>query len=1236
MSIQRIQHSLEIKHQQLTNLIGELTAIDEQLDRPSDRGSHDVRTKSGKAISVRARDDRHLEVLGQRIAAVDAQFQQMIFVGNQPSELEDRFRELFALRDQCQQQFDAVMEKYGSVIPKPKAKAPVKKSLPADIEKQRNERNNAIAERSVVVACGKVELEAARSGNRDLVGATAQSIAKDASETTPLHEFFKTLEGTPQRKAEAWSKIPFATRQQICGELGVESSKNGEIALLVEGFHDIADMQALAQGFCYLSRDERALLISRLQRTEGTEQFLEFARVFEESESEIAELIAARDPADIAPIIGQIVTTTVDRSGLHDATFLDALTTMAERKSQLVVPEESELLAAVATAEQERSCVFARFYNEALYILHQPGTDEDKRRLLGEAMTRLPDDLKNNHLYGKIYALHPGRQPRQGWGERHALDDFGVFLAAVYSLCPPNTSVVAPFIAEMQTVLHKIPALTPQKQQEAVKVILDKVKKECPQEWKAFRGAFYNYFPGAEKSKWGYGGEERVAHKFPHHALLALHSISCVHSRPEYWDGLRAEVRTVGAKQPLVAFDGLRERATLLPEAASESLLRACVLKEKFSEQKAVEASPETVWKCFNAIEHGKQRQALGDLQQHPFFELMWRMSPLCSGLRSGREFTVDEATAGEIQNRLKLLGALDAALKALPATVAPDANVWNTLVHRIILMPEQFSDTELEEFQVLLDALNEAKSPDYAAPVAKEILQMLADMTSKRYVVDGLANLIALKQVKLMACSFPLQGKPLRKIGWVYKDLIVFREGDKEKGRILAKMKTMDPSLVERTSYPVANMYREWFSSQMIDLMALKATAPTAIVQVTLGNSILKLVEMYKIRENLGNDIFASADPLLQEAIKKRLPDWEHATAQEKIVALTDFYERTGTTDLLQVMAEELKKPSPSRNLLNMFKWLPTEARGSVYGELFKIQAPKGPTSLNYGEQAFHNKDKRSSTDAERCRAMESSKYFTTSRGLISDPQDRAEGLGSIQLWQQDVAEVTTLLCTQKDAAQRLRAAPKEWVDLYAITHLMKGHKDSHSGNTLLQNGTGKLIDCDEEHCLPASEDFRHQKMWELGLPASSKPISPLLLHVLRHPHLTESAEGVSHAHELRFERGFYGAGSLRRYYRELNGEFREPIHRMKGRVKHLRESANAVLTGKKAPQSTQDLFFEIYGGKDAYERLVATKALKDKRMVAFEQYAGLDVQQPRPLTAVTKQNERTYWANVKALSQV
>jgi len=1224
--------SYTVLEKKLTDLYQELRVLEKTIDQLPSSDQAAQRQIKKKLINIEK--DSSLEAIAEKISAIDEQLQSTVVCD--PSAFT-----LIKVKKSCQKIFTRIFGKYQEKISETSEKnAKTQGSSPI-------EQNEKRAELAIDEALNKIAVQKHAEKSRGGLVPRIKNLRPFAKDSSALYAFYRVCESlfnipshlqneksAAERMAQAFLQLPCSLRRELIALLKIEETVELEKSRKEIG-RDSKRLQ-LADSLSFLGIEERSLLQTRLESSFNPEDLAlaRFVSAFEKGQQTLARTVAARGAGFLLKAMEILAKTTIEKSQVEHWDQL--FPTLRQKKSMIEVakgveeelaqtikktsgqeieavlaakPRKGEalaLLTLLGQAQAECGIIFEQFYANVVSILHQSISESDKRQAVEQLIKKLPQKAQNV-FFGKIYEVNPHRQPTKQWGEKHALDNWGVLLEAAFSFClQQEKHPLQPLFKELQKVVHDHAFKSSDETQRAVGALLKKYKTTIPLEsWNQFKGQFFNRFPGQEKWQWGLGGEEHQAHKYPYHMLLTLQAMISPSSQTEYWDRMKA---CVHARY----------------EDDDSSKMPNLPLLEK----------RDVFWQQYNAIEGYRQARPLGKLRQHPFFPKMWQMSPLCRGVKSGEEQAIDKRTYAKIAYRLKWLALLDKAKNSIGNRYMIDQPVWNALIYRIILQETPLSKSDIAGFQTVIGAFKDlAKDPTYDPVAAKEILQLLIDMSSRRVIVGNIRQAMALKEVQRFAYSTALQAKSLDHVGpTMYKPLTFFKD---ETGKILGKLKPLDRAMGNNGNYKVEHFFREIASSQINDTFGFDITVPTAAFRLTLGEAIRILAERYTVEPQSADRLFASMHPLLREAVQSRLSyPWEKALPKQKGLVLQEFYMRTGTTDLLHLIVERLSGGTPVAEILPLFDWLPVNTRRAIYAALYAVMKPKGKISPDFGELAFHHQKKFSSSSAEKIQAIEAVKEYQQATGLQHGYAE--EGLGTLQPWAQDVETIMGVL-SALDGAEHIARLPKERVDLYSLLHILKSEGDSYPGNTLLSK-SDQFIDCDEEHALQPYNHYDLQLMGELGWPQGNTPIRPLLLRLILHPYFQQTCQALP-ANLLTPK---VGDKLLAPFRKKIQQQFKEPMQNFRIRAEKIQRMAKQGITRKKQ-HSVRDLFFAIYdvyeqGAKEQYQRFREDPRVRDRLATFFEIYLGEKAKfgAPACLQRWGDPKYQHYAKNIKDLSEM
>ncbi len=1195
--------SYDVAEKRISDIYQELRLLEKAIEQIPSSLAQDVQKHvQGKLGDIRQgrEKDPSLEELGRKITEIDERLQSTVV-------LDPRAKALIKAKKGCQEFFAKIFDRYHQKL------SGTSKKFPKYQKGLQKKQSDQIADLAIGKALKKVLAEEIATKAREGSVPSVPQLLRFAKEPSALYALYQTCkalltiptahqnqESTMRTLAQGFLQLPFALRQDLIRQLKIEEPST--LDSLRKEIGEDGDMQQLAASLAFLNSEERSLLLTRLENSFDPKHFglAHFVAEFEKQQKHLAQTVALRGSGSLLKALEAMAVMTVEDSQIED--WEGFLPQSNEKRAAALIKEtegtelheilkqigeqeiesalaakpkkEEALLGIIEKTEQERTIVFEQFYANVLVVLHQSDSESQKREAALALIQKLPETMRNQ-FFGKIFELNPHRKLKKQWGEKHALDNWGILLDAAAAFCAPKKEhPLRALFEEMQKIVHNRKFTYSADFQRAVQELLKKYKKEVPiQTWDQFKEQFFKRFPGQEKWQWGFGGEESRAHNFPYHSLLTLQGIIVHSSRSEYWEAMKTFVHVRYGKD-----DGI-----------------------KASTKPSLDESA-TLWQCYNAIEGYRQASMFGKLQQKRFFPKMWQMSPLCQGLKSGRDQAIDPTKRKEIIRRLKLLELLDRAKQAINGHYTIDQPVWETLIHRIILQEAPLKKKEVEGISRVIKALQDlAKDPTYDPIAAKEILQLLIDMSSRRVSIANLKQVLSLKEVQQFAYSTALQAKPLDHTGpTMYKPLTFFKD---ETGKFLGKLKPLDTALGNNGNYKVEHFFREIASSHINDALGFDITVPTTAFRFTLGEAIRKLAEHYRVEPQSADRIFASMHPLLREAIERRLGSaWNETGPREKSSVLQAFYEKTGTTDLLHLIVEKLSEDLQKAEVLSLVAWLPVHTKYAIYKQLKRLLNPKGRVSSSFGQLAFHDLKGFSSSSAQKIQAIQAIEQYETATGLKHTYAE--EGLGSLQPWAQDVETIMDVL-KSPDGAKRLSDLPKERVDLYSLLHILKSEGDSYPGNTLLSK-SGHFIDCDEEHALQPYNHYDLQLMGELGWPQSKEPVKPLLLHLILHPYFRETCQDLSQQLLVKKDQDH----ALIPFKKQIAKSFEEPFRSFKERIEKIQNMAAEGIAGSKQ-HSVRDMFFAIYddyerGGIDQYKKFLEDPALQDRAATFFEIYLG------------------------------
>lgn len=243
------------------------------------------------------------------------------------------------------------------------------------------------------------------------------------------------------------------------------------------------------------------------------------------------------------------------------------------------------------------------------------------------------------------------------------------------------------------------------------------------------------------------------------------------------------------------------------------------------------------------------------------------------------------------------------------------------------------------------------------------------------------------------------------------------------------------------------------------------------------------------------------------------------------------------------------------------------------IYYYLYLFKGEPRGVPFNYGEAGWNGSPKFPISNTDRigvidlCLLNENLDQYSISK----DPET-LHLFGTLQCWEKGCVEAKKLIETDPEAGLKIRNIPVATVHLYNILALIKGACDCHLGNTLFQLGEDgqidHMVDCDDEFILPGNNSFHHVRIWTLGLPQALEPIPRSLLTVL------SSAE---------FAAKFIDYNKM---WKE--GALSSSFAALRARLDRLQQICVKELAKPCISLSSQELYFELYGGREKFERMV------------------------------------------------
>ncbi|MBS0651678.1 MAG: hypothetical protein JSR93_11000 [Verrucomicrobia bacterium] len=241
------------------------------------------------------------------------------------------------------------------------------------------------------------------------------------------------------------------------------------------------------------------------------------------------------------------------------------------------------------------------------------------------------------------------------------------------------------------------------------------------------------------------------------------------------------------------------------------------------------------------------------------------------------------------------------------------------------------------------------------------------------------------------------------------------------------------------------------------------------------------------------------------------------------------------------------------------------------IYYQLYLLKNPENPPN-EYGEWAWNGHSDFPVTNEERKAVIE---QCLLSDGLeqfvITRDPSRFHFKGTLQTWSQRCTEGTELLYAHNEAGKMMRRMPVSWVQMYNILGIIKGSGDSHSGNTLFQSDESgqfaNLIDCDDEFIMPDVNHIDQIQIWTLGFPQASKPLLRPIAMMLASPEFTDKW--------IKF---------IRTQFKDASDP---KVIAFESRIQQINQLCKEELEKPSISLTCQDLYFEIYGGREKFVQL-------------------------------------------------
>lgn len=234
--------------------------------------------------------------------------------------------------------------------------------------------------------------------------------------------------------------------------------------------------------------------------------------------------------------------------------------------------------------------------------------------------------------------------------------------------------------------------------------------------------------------------------------------------------------------------------------------------------------------------------------------------------------------------------------------------------------------------------------------------------------------------------------------------------------------------------------------------------------------------------------------------------------------------------------------------------------------------------------------------TDQDRKRAVERALSETDSfdEFLVSRDPNWFHLQGTLQKWIPNCQEGTDLLYKDPRAGLMLKNLSIPMVQMYNILALLKGSGDCHSGNTLFQFGAAdhieNLIDCDDEFIMPKVNHYHQIQIWTLGLPQGSKPLMRPILRMLAAPEFLNKWLNFRLTNDNNTSNPRFDA-------------FKHRIHTISRLCRE--ELGKPVIT-----LTCQDLYFELYGGREKFLRLKVQESHRPE-FILFQYFMKKDMVQ-------------------------
>lgn len=263
--------------------------------------------------------------------------------------------------------------------------------------------------------------------------------------------------------------------------------------------------------------------------------------------------------------------------------------------------------------------------------------------------------------------------------------------------------------------------------------------------------------------------------------------------------------------------------------------------------------------------------------------------------------------------------------------------------------------------------------------------------------------------------------------------------------------------------------------------------------------------------------------------------------------------------------MIQAYLRSSREQEALERFAQLPKRVKDSIFHKLNKL---KNLAEGNYPDTWM------SSTCATEDRLEAIRIYLEEGaydRFKKDSPKERQFPYGTLQCWVDNCSDGRKVLREDPLGGEKLSRIPVTVVQFYTLLGIIKGCRDGHEANTLfryLDNGEiAQIIDCDDEHIMPRENTYQQVRMWTLGFPQAAQPLSRPLMRMLAAPDFAQ-------------------------HFRRYNpiSKAVDPViyQRQDERLLHMRTLCEAALNDPSKPLTVQDLYFNLFGGREKYAELL------------------------------------------------